>query len=209
MISGLVGAEFRRLEECEYDGQPARAVIAERTYPTDPDDLWDALTTADRIARWFAPVTGDLRLGGRYQIKGNASGTITRCDPPQELDLTWEFGGGTSWVMVRLAARGSGTHLTLEHVAPIGIMEEHWETYGPSAVGTGWDLSLAGLGIHIGTGASIDHDEFEKWSTSDEGKIFVRQSTSAWAQAHRAAGGAPETADAMAERTAKFYTGAS
>jgi uncharacterized protein YndB with AHSA1/START domain len=209
MISGMVGAEFRRLEERDHEGQPARAVIAERMYPTDPDDLWNALTTADRIARWFAPVTGDLRLGGRYQIKGNASGTITRCDPPQALDLTWEFGGGISWVLVRLEARGNGTHLTMEHVAPIGVMEEHWETYGPSAVGTGWDLSLAGLGNYIAGGPMVDHNEFEQWSTSEGGKIFIRHSTSAWAQAHREAGVAPDTADAMAERTAKFYTGES
>ena len=47
--------------------------------------LWDACTNAERIPRWFLPVSGDLRLGGRYQLEGNAGGTIERCDPPRSL----------------------------------------------------------------------------------------------------------------------------
>lgn len=35
-----------------------------QTYPTTPADLWAAVTRPDRLARWFAPVTGDLRDGG-------------------------------------------------------------------------------------------------------------------------------------------------
>lgn len=68
--------------------------------------LWEATTTPERLARWFLPVEGDLKLGGRYQLEGNAGGTITRCDPPEALDMTWEFGGGTSWVNLRLAPDG-------------------------------------------------------------------------------------------------------
>jgi len=29
-------------------------------------------------ARWFLPIEGDLKLGGKYQLKGNAGGTITQ-----------------------------------------------------------------------------------------------------------------------------------
>lgn len=209
MIAGAIGAEFRRFEERDHDGRRVRAVIAERSYSTDRDDLWNAMTDPERLPRWFAEVSGELRLGGRYQIKGNAEGTITRCDPPEALDLTWEFGGGTSWVTVRLAAREETTHLTLEHIAPVDEMDEHWQTYGPSAVGTGWDLWLAGLGIHIETGGAIDHDAFERWSATIEGKAFVQNSTAAWAEAHVAAGADQTMADAMAERTAKAYTGES
>jgi hypothetical protein len=28
------------------------------------------------------PISGHLRLGGRYQLKGNSGGEITACDPP-------------------------------------------------------------------------------------------------------------------------------
>ena len=56
-------------------------VILARTYDTTIDDLWDACTNPDRIPRWFLPISGDLRLNGRYQLEGNAGGTIERCEP--------------------------------------------------------------------------------------------------------------------------------
>jgi hypothetical protein len=61
------------------DGQ---TVTVSQVYPTDLEDLWEAITTPERIARWLMPVTGDLKLGGRYQLQGNAGGTIVACDPP-------------------------------------------------------------------------------------------------------------------------------
>src|SRR4051812_25995035 len=85
MLANAIGAEFRQVVERKHEGGPARVVIAERTYHTTPDDLWDALTSAERIPRWFLPIEGDLKLGGRYQVKGNAGGSITRCDPPEAL----------------------------------------------------------------------------------------------------------------------------
>jgi hypothetical protein len=52
----------------------ARTVTISQVYDTDDEDLWDACTSADRIQRWFLPVTGDLRLGGRFHLEGNADG---------------------------------------------------------------------------------------------------------------------------------------
>ncbi len=54
-------------------------------------ELWDAVTNAERIPRWFAAITGELKLGGRYQLEGNAGGDITRCDAPTAVDITWEY----------------------------------------------------------------------------------------------------------------------
>lgn len=73
-----------------------------REYDADPADVWDACTNPGRLARWFSPVSGELRLGGRYAIEGNASGTITECDPPRRLAQDWEFDGGVSWVTAEL-----------------------------------------------------------------------------------------------------------
>src|ERR1700754_1769856 len=116
MLSHVIGAEFREVADREVDGQSAKAVVASRTYDTDIADLWDALTNAERIPRWFSPVSGDLKLGGRYQIEGNAGGLIQRCEPPRALDITWEFGGGMSWVTLRLEPDGAAARLTLEHL---------------------------------------------------------------------------------------------
>ena len=40
------------------------AVRVEDVYDTDIDDLWQACTTPERLARWIAEVSGDLRVGG-------------------------------------------------------------------------------------------------------------------------------------------------
>jgi uncharacterized protein YndB with AHSA1/START domain len=208
-MNSVFGAEFRRVENRDHLGKPAVVAIATRSYDTTVDDLWDAITTRERLARWFAPVEGQLELGGRYQIQGNASGSITRCEPPEAFDLTWEFAGGTSWLQVSLAPAGSKARLTLEHIAHRGgIGEEHLKKYGPSAVGVGWDLWLHGLGLHLADpGKAMDHAAVEAWSQSAEGKVFVRGSGEAWAAADAESGEDPAEARAKAERTIAFYTG--
>ena len=89
MLQSVIGAEVREVADREREGAAVKVVVMTRTYDTDVDDLWEALTDAARIPRWFAPVTGDLKLGGRYQIQGNAGGTIVRCDPPELFDISW------------------------------------------------------------------------------------------------------------------------
>jgi uncharacterized protein YndB with AHSA1/START domain len=208
-MANVFGSEFRRVDNREHLGKPALVAVAIRSYPTTVDDLWHAITTPERLSRWFVPVEGDLKLGGRYQLKGNAGGTITRCERPEALDVTWEIMGGTSWVMVRLAPEGKKARLTLEHVAHRdGIGEEHLAKYGPGAVGIGWDLGLYGLELHLANpAASRDHEAIEAWTKSADGKAFMRGSGEAWGAAHAASGADPEQARAQAERTIAAYTG--
>ena len=85
----------RRTGDVALPGGAAKVVALERTYPAEIDDVWDAITTAERIARWFLPVSGDLRLGGTYQLEGNAGGEIRACEPPRRLQVTWIFGAAT------------------------------------------------------------------------------------------------------------------
>ncbi|HEX8434163.1 SRPBCC family protein [Archangium sp.] len=208
MFADAIGAEFRQFLEREHEGKPARVLRAVRGYRTHPANLWDAVTNRERLPRWFMPIEGELRLGGRYQLEGNAGGSITRCEPPEALDVTWEFMGGMSWVTVRLEPEGEGTRLTLEHIVQASDVDEHWKQYGPGAAGVGWELSLLGLGLHIASGGeTVELEAVEGWTTSDEGKAFMRASAEAWARAHIAGGEEPATARGMAERTAAFYTG--
>ena len=206
----VFGAEFRQVENREHLGKPALVAIAVRSYDTTVDDLWDAITTPERLARWFLPVEGDLKIGGRYQLKGNAGGTITRCKRPNALDVTWEFMGGTSWVNVRLAPDGAQARLTLEHIAPKdGIGEEHLKQFGPGAVGIGWDLGLYGLERHLlNPAAPRDQKWVDAWVASSEGEAFMRASGEAWGEAHAASGENPDEARAKAQRTIAAYTGA-
>ena len=75
-VASVLGLVTRTVRNFEKDGKPASTVTLTRLYDTSVDDLWDALTSKERIQRWFLPVEGELRLGGKYQLKGNAGGTI-------------------------------------------------------------------------------------------------------------------------------------
>lgn len=205
------GAVVRRVEDREREGKPARVVLASRRYTTDIEDAWDALTNAERIPRWFLPISGDLRPGGRYRLEGNAEGSITECEPPRRLAVTWEYGGSMSWVVVQLSEEGDDqTLLELEHIAHLDEkFNEFWDEYGPGAVGVGWDMALMGLAEHLATGENVDREAAEAWSTSEEGKRFVGECSESWARASIALGTEEQAAMDAAERTTAFYTQAS
>src|SRR4029078_6276694 len=94
------------------------SVLRSRSYDAPIGDVWDAVTQPDRIKRWFMPISGDLRVGGNFQLEGNAGGEILACEPPRLLRVT--FGGPTSLVEVRLIAQeDSATILELQHTVPI------------------------------------------------------------------------------------------
>lgn len=201
-----LGLVDRTVGQRDHEGRPARLVVASRCYPTTVDDLWDAITNPIRIPRWFLPVSGDLRLGGRYQLHGNAGGVITRCDPPRQLQLTWEMGADTSWVNVELSSEpAGGSRLRLEHLAH--VPDELWGQYGPGAVGVGWDMALFGLDQQFATTAVVTPAEAAAWVGSAAGKAFVRGSSDEWCRASIAAGTEPAGAEAAARRTTAFYTG--
>jgi uncharacterized protein YndB with AHSA1/START domain len=203
-IARHIGAVTREVQAREHEGRPARVVLATRIYDSPVDDVWDAVTNPERIPRWFLPVSGDLRPGGRFQLQGNAGGEITLCEPPRNLGVTWEFGGGVSWVNVRLAEEGHSTRLELEHIAHD---DEFWEQFGPGATGVGWDGALMGLGLYLDTGVANDPEASAAWMASEEGIAFMRGSSEAWREASVAAGTPQDEARAAADRTTAAYTG--
>jgi uncharacterized protein YndB with AHSA1/START domain len=190
------------------DGAPTKIAIARRTYPVSQADLWDALTNPERIPRWFLPVSGELKVGGRYQLEGNAGGTIERCDPPESFFVTWEFGGQVSWVEVRLTALEDGgtarTRLEIEHIAHVG--DDMWAQFGPGAVGIGWDSILLGLSQHLSGSPAVTPENSAAWVASGEGKRFMTLSGERWRDAHVASGADEAEARGMAERTIAAYT---
>ncbi len=206
-VDHQISAVQRTVGDRVLEAGTARVVTARQEYDATVEELWDACTSAERLPRWFLPVSGDLRLGGRYRLEGNASGTIERCDPPRSFSATWEYGEEVSWIEVRLDPEGDErTRLTIEHVAHVD--DERWLQFGPGAVGVGWDLALVGLTRHLATGEDNDPAAAEAWTVSAEGVDFVTRSSRGWADASIAAGTDGSEARAAEERTTGFYTGA-
>ncbi|GAB1642924.1 SRPBCC family protein [Krasilnikovia sp. MM14-A1259] len=205
-VKEQINAVRRTLGSRVLEAGEARVLTISQVYDTDIDDLWDVVSTADRIARWFLPVSGDLREGGHYQFEGNAGGTITRCDRPNSYAATWEFGDTVSWIEVRLVPEGDDrTRFELEHVAHVG--DEFAEKFGPGAVGIGWDGALYGLANHLADRAAPkDPQAVAAWMGSSEGHEFMRLSSDSWAEADIAAGTDPQRARRQADESYAAYT---
>ena len=188
----------------ERDGRATSAVTISRRLAGTVEDLGDAVTNGERIPRWAMPISGELELGGRYQLEGNAGGVITECEPPSRFSVTWEFAGDLSWVELRISDGGAGSpQLSVTHTAHLS---PHWDEYGPGAVGVGWELALARLALHLEHPDEPKPDEME-FITSPDGKAFITGSSEAWGQAAIMAGTDPGTATAAVRSTTAFYTG--
>ena len=205
--SGDIAADERHLDTRTLpDGEEAQVMSISRTYDGEVAEIWDVVTNPERLPRWFLPVSGDLRVGGRFRIEGNAEGEVLTCDPPRAFSATWEYGGDVSWIEVELApVEGGRTRLQLRHVAR---PNEHWKQYGPGAVGIGWDLALHGLSQYIFSGGEpVDPAAAAEWAASEEGRRFMTASSEGWYEADVARGTDPATARPAADRTLAFYTG--
>ncbi|MFG1946306.1 SRPBCC family protein [Nonomuraea sp. NPDC048826] len=193
--------EITRTHREVRDTGEIKVVQLVRHYDTDVTDLWDACTSAERIGRWLTPVTGDLRLGGHFQLQGNAGGEILACDPPSLLRVSWAMGEGpASHVEVRLAADGDRTRLELRHEA--SVPPEFWEQFGPGAVGVGWDLALLGLALHLTGGEKVDEAHFHE---TGEGREYIIRSSRYWGEAFKASGAPDDLVAATTAATTAFY----
>jgi uncharacterized protein YndB with AHSA1/START domain len=167
----------------------ARSAVLRRRYDATVEDVWDACTKPDRIDRWLLPVSGDLRVGGRFSLQGNASGEILRCEPPRLLTVTWVYGDRPAdEVELRLTPDdGGGTVLELEHAsvcetAPDGVSDAIF------GVGTGWELPLTyGLPAYL-RGELPDAPAVEWYQPTPEHEELARRLGEVWAALVRDAG---------------------
>lgn len=204
-VAEQINAVRRQVGKRVLEAGEARVVTVSQAYDTEPEDLWDAVTNAERLPRWFLPVSGELRVGGRYQLEGNAGGTVERCDPPKSFFATWEYGGEISWIDVRVLPEPDGrARLELEHIAHVD--DKVWAEFGPGATGVGWDLALHGLAMHLAGAPALDQDEVTAWYGSEEGRLFITSSSERWYEANVAGGEDEQAARLAADRTTAAYT---
>lgn len=206
-VTNEIAAIDRKVGKRAAGEREVSTVLLRRTYRAPIDDVWDAVTDPKRISRWFLPVTGDLRLGGRYQTEGNAGGEILQCEPPRMFKVTWIFGeqaeGDISEVEVRLSPGAAGeTVFELEHSATVD--PQFWEQYGPGAVGVGWDGALFGLGSYL-AGVEISDEEKAALMESPEIREFNIASAKAWGKAYKASGATDAAVEKSIQATTEFY----
>lgn len=195
-----INAVRRSVADAKLPSGDAYSVVLTRTYAADPEDVWDAVTSPERLSRWFLPVTGDLKLGGRFQLEGNAHGEIVRCERPRLLTVTWVFGDDpASEVEVRLTPRGEHTEFELAHKCPAG---EFWDQYGPGATGVGWDLALFAFTRFLAGEPITDP---QQWAVSPEAAELTAGSIRLWGTAHRESGADQQKVAAAVAATESAY----
>ena len=191
-IPTQLAAIYREVEARELDdGGEAVAVLMRRSYGAPVEDVWHAVTDPERTRRWFLPLSGDLHVGGTFQLEGNASGEILACEPPRLLRVT--FGGPTSIVELRLTPDGDETVLELEHTVPLAIAQS---TAGALYVGPGWDGALMALDMFVR--GDVIEDPVAA-ANSPEVQEFSKRSVDAWTAAVESTGTA--TGDEIAAAT--------
>ena len=88
--------------------------------PATRDDVWEALTDAERLADWFAnDVELDLRPGGgahfRWSNGEERHATVTEVEPEERLSFEWEDDGVVEFT---LEDDAEGTRVTVVETAP-------------------------------------------------------------------------------------------
>ena len=205
-ITHEIEAVQRQVRDRHVPAGEAREIRLQREFDAPIEDVWDALTNPERIGRWFLPISGDYRLGGRFQFEGNAGGRILDCDRPNRLKVTWGYGemaGDADFSEVEITlAPGAGRTTRLDFAHTAIVPDDRWTEFGPGAVGVGWEQGLLGLELHLRGGSVGDPIA---WQLSAEGREHSTRSSEAWGAANVAGGADPATAAQGVANTTMFY----
>lgn len=128
----------------------------QETYSTDPADLWQAITTPERLSRWVADYRGEFGLGKTWTAHEEdgtewCKGTVEVCEPGKRLVTSWhaiEEEPSTLEVTLSPALDGNGTVMTLRHD---GIQSIFY--------GAGWQTYLERLAPHLASPEAMLADE--------------------------------------------------
>lgn len=122
------------------------AIRMEDVFATGAADLWSALVDPDRLSRWVADVTGDLRPGGRIHARFTSGwegdGYVNVCEPHLLLLATMNPGSDDETVIeARLTEETGGTRLVVEERGlPLDVVAAH---------GAGWQTHVEDLATYL------------------------------------------------------------
>lgn len=156
-----------------------------------PAQLWPLLTRPHELSRWFGPVSGELREGGRFEAPGGATGRILQVEEPHCLGLSWEHVHGEGPLQLRLDPEDDGTtQLVLRRSVRLG--PEELSRTGPGVLAIDWEIVLLALAAHTdgwqATCLAPVPVPTPQWLRDPQGERFVRAWSVRWAAEAVAAG---------------------
>lgn len=198
-----------------------RAVLALTTNITlAPARLWPLLTRPRDLARWYGPVTGELREGGRFTAPDGATGRVLRVAEPHRIGLTWrraparEEAGSPAPeedpLLIRLDPEDDGTTLlVVRHTALLDA--EEFERSGPGVLALDWELALLALAAHTDGWRATCQESVpvptSAWLRSPLGAAYLRAWSVRWAAESLAAGVDEAIARRGESETVRRYLG--
>jgi hypothetical protein len=137
-----------QLERVQLPAGEARVAVMRRTYDAPVEDVWDACTSAERLARWYTTVEGDFRVGGTFTQVNMGGGTIEACEAPTYLRVL--LGGGVDQIELRLTDLRGSTGLELRHATTFDTHEIGGQLYDAIfCMGGGYYPRFYALSLHL------------------------------------------------------------
>ncbi|MCZ6617257.1 MAG: SRPBCC domain-containing protein [Gammaproteobacteria bacterium] len=135
--------------------EKTRNIVREFRIDATPAEVWNALTRATEITRWFAPFA-ETQPGadGHISLSWNFDGLMQKCPirawtPEEHLNMGWRAGPGKGRevpVDIRLERADGGTLLRLVHSGFLSdaSWDEEFESHG-----RGWSYELRSLKYYL------------------------------------------------------------
>ena len=172
-VAKHLGAITRAVESTTHDGKPAKVVVASRTYPTSPDDLWDAVTDPERIPRWFAAVRATCGSAAATRSRATQAARSSPATRPPTSPLPGRSAAGC-WVDITSRPCGGGGARRSPCATPPstrpGVLRQLRSRRRRRRLGP----QLMGLAEHLATGATMGPTA-EAWGATDDGRDFMAQ----------------------------------
>jgi uncharacterized protein YndB with AHSA1/START domain len=199
-----IHAVQRGVGELDASKPQVRTISLSQTFEVARAVLWQTCTYGDQLGKWFLPISGDLRLGGRFEVEDNATGVIEDCQPTRFFSSTWEYDEDVGRIELELAAEGeSQTRLIFRHISC--VEEALWGNFGPGALGIFWDIALMRLAVHLSSESQGVRVDLTDWAASMDGYRFLLSSSQSWCAANISVGADPVAAQRAADRAMTAY----
>lgn len=142
-------------------------LVLTRTYRAAPEDVWAAVTEAERLERWFGtwrgdPTTGRIEVAMTFDDLPFEPYVIDVCEPPHRLRLHSVNEDPTqNWTLDLRIVPGEDGHATFTLAQ---LVEAHTDV---SDVGPGWEYQLGRLTAYL-AGDDATSVTFEPYATLEQ-----------------------------------------